>query len=366
MGPLSFLIKPASGNCNLRCRYCFYRSLSENLTQGMHIMNRETFRRVIDRAMEAEPTSLTFAFQGGEPTLAGLSFFKDFCAYAEEKNTHHIPLTYAIQTNGQVIDGEWAALFKQRNFLVGLSLDGSRENHDYFRPDPKGEGSFGRVMAAADLMRKHGVEFNILCVVTSALARHPEKVYDFFEKNGFQYLQFIPCLDPIGGCEESFAPSPRRLGDFYVRLLERWYRDFMAGKYVSIRWFDNLLRMSRGEDPEQCGLLGYCPGQIVIEADGSVYPCDFYVTDENCLGNLKENTLQEITSGEKMADFIKKSFSYDEECKDCPERFLCRGGCRRDRDGGNGLGKTRLCETYRIFFPHWREKAPELLKRIRF
>lgn len=367
MGPISLLIKPAAGNCNLRCRYCFYRSLSENLTGAGHVMDEATMEKMLDRVFVENPTEVTLAFQGGEPTLAGLPWFQKLVETCKAKNEKHVPIHYAIQTNGMQIDDDWAAFFQKNNFLVGLSLDGTRENHDSVRPKPDGKGSYADVMKAARLLTKYRVEYNILCVVTNRLARHADAVYSFFKKEGFRYLQFIPCLDPFGETpEESFAPSPKRLGEFYVRLFEAWYRDLMAGEYVSIRWFDNLIRMAQGGDAEMCGLMGYCPGQLVIEGDGSAYPCDFYVTDRWKLGNLHETSFADMAKSEVMQNFVEESFAHAKECEECEFRYLCRGGCKRDKQNepGGEIMKSRLCESYKMFFAVFLPRLGTILRKL--
>ena len=170
-------------------------------------MSGDTMRKMVDRVFEEDPSHLTLAFQGGEPTLAGLGYFRALVNYVEKKNEKKIPVQYTIQTNGMLLDVEWADFLREHHFLVGLSLDGTQDIHDSLRPRPEDKGSFQQVMRSAELLRRYGVDFNILCVVTNRLARRAEAVYSFFKKNDFKYIQFIPCLDPFGEKpEESFAP----------------------------------------------------------------------------------------------------------------------------------------------------------------
>ncbi len=368
MGPISLLIKPASGGCNLRCRYCFYRDLTAKWEESGVAMSEETMEKMVDRVFEEDPMDVTLAFQGGEPTLRGLDFFRKLAARVADKNTRRVPVHYAIQTNGMLLDGEWAAFLAENHFLVGLSMDGTREIPDALRPKADGKGSFSDVMKSARLLEKNGVDFNILTVVTNRLARHPEKVYGELKKAGFRYLQFIPCLDPFGETpEESFAPSAERLGEFYVRLFSLWYRDFMHGEYISIRWFDNLIRMAMGEHPEMCGLMGFCPGQLVIEGDGSVYPCDFYVNERYRLGNLLKDRFSDMLSSPEMAGFTEPSFAHEKACETCDYRYFCRGGCRRDResDMGGGIGMNRFCTGYKAFFAVFMDKLPSVMEKLR-
>ncbi len=365
MPPLSLLIKPASSLCNLRCRYCFYHSIAENRgTKSYGIMGPDTLEIIVKKALEFADYTCTFAFQGGEPTLAGLGFFRKLVELEKKYNIKGVQVNNAIQTNGMVIDDEWSEFFAQNNFLVGLSLDGPRELHDASRQDAAGKGSFNRVLKTVSLFNRHGVEYNILFVVDSSVARYAVKIYNFFKKNGFRYLQFIPCLDPLyekpGGHEYSLTPE--RFSYFLKTLFDQWYSDIRKGDMISIRYFDNLVGMFMGIRPEACGMWGECSCQFVIEADGGVYPCDFYVTDEWYLGSIKEKGIEEIGHSENARRFIELSRYVDPECGTCRWANLCRGGCRRLREpfvGGKPV-LNYLCQAYREFFEHAAGRLREL------
>ena len=235
------------------------------------------------------------------------------------------------------------------------------------RKDPEGKGSHSRVMKTAALLKKYKVDFNILSVLSARLARHPFAVYDFYKKSGFEYLQFIPCLDPFGPAPDpSYAPDAKLLSDFHIKIFDLWYKDLMADRYISIRWFDNLFRMARGESPEQCGCMGFCPGQLVVEGSGNVYPCDFYVSDEFLLGSVAELSLTEMMQSANAVRFIEASREPYSECPDCEYKYLCRGGCRRDRQNeiGGIIGKNRFCGAYKAFFGHIWPYIPSIMKKI--
>lgn len=364
------LIKPASSLCNMNCRYCFYRSLSEKREQSSYgCMNADTASRIIDEAFRVARRGVNFAFQGGEPTLAGLDFFRAFVQTAEVRRPRGLEIAYSIQTNGLLVDADWAQFFKQHRFLVGLSLDGPKELHDYLRQDGKGNGTFARVMKTARLLEKHRVDFNILTVVSAGVARHAEKVYRFFKSQGFSYLQFIPCLDPLDqppfGNEQSLTPA--LYGAFLKRLFMLYYEDFMADRYVSIRFFDNLVRVMQGLPSEQCGMHGACSGQIVIEGDGTVYPCDFYCVDRWRLGNIHEQPLDELLGCDTMRAFIASSEHRDPQCAACDVAFLCRGGCRRDRDPHTDgrAGENVYCGVLREFYRYAAPLLAEMVARLR-
>lgn len=364
MEHLTILIKPASSLCNMRCRYCFYSSIAdirENASYG--IMSEETADNIIKKALQSS-NSVSFAFQGGEPTLAGLDFFKTFVAKVNEYNKEKKQVNYSIQTNGLYVDEDFVKFFKQNNFLVGLSIDGYKDIHDFLRMDSMGEGTFNRIMKTVRLFEKHGVDYNILTVINAYTAKHIEKIYTFFKKNNFRYLQFIPCLDPLDSqpFEFDYSLTPLIYVKFLKTLFKLYYEDFMSDNYVSIRFFDNLVRVAAGQPSEQCGMLGFCSGQFVIEGDGTVFPCDFYCVDNWRTGNINDMGFDEIYKSDKMQEFIKTSIYDSTKCKACDMYNICRGGCRRDRDlstagaaGENNIYCEALYDFYKFSVPYIRQ-----------
>ena len=370
MPPLSLLIKPASSLCNLRCRYCFYHDLSSSRAVASYgLMTDDVLDQVLARAFEQADDSLTLAFQGGEPTLCGLDFYRRLVEKVDRLNPRRLPVHYALQTNGQVIDADWARFLAERHFLVGLSVDGPAVLHDTLRVDAKNIGSHKRALQAAALFAAHGTEFNILTVVSDLLARHPDKVYRFFAQKGYTYLQFIPCLAPLGSDPKDapHAVRPERYATFLMRLFDLWFDDISQGKPISIRLFDNDVRMLAGEAPEQCGLGGLCTCQLVIEADGSVYPCDFYVTDDWRLGHVREHSFAQLLRSERAQRFVALSRPVPACCQSCRFYPLCRNGCRRDREQpeGDEPGVNRFCAAYRQFFEHAYPRLEWLARRWR-
>lgn len=348
MPPLSIMIKPASSLCNLRCKYCFYCDVAqgrENFSFGC--MNEATTERLIKSALEfANGDSVAFAFQGGEPLIAGKEYFEFFTRTAQKYNTRGSELFYSIQTNGTLVDDEWASFFTKNKFLVGLSLDGDF-NANRFRVDEKGQNSFYKILKATEIFKKHGTEFNILTVLTGACADDAERIYKYFRSKDFHYLQFIPCLRPFGDkSENELYMTPGQYADFLIRIFNLYVKDFVRGNYMSIRYFDNLVRMSLGQAPEQCGVCGHCTHQFVVEGNGNVYPCDFYCTDEWLLGNINDSNLEELANSQKAINFIRESLSATQgKCKKCRYFPLCRaGGCKRQREDRD------YCEAYQKFF----------------
>lgn len=369
MPPISIMVKPASGACNIRCKYCFYRDVAENRTQECYgMMNFETLENIIRKALAHAEQQCTIVFQGGEPTLAGLDFFRESIRLQKLHNHNGITIFNAIQTNGLVLDDEWAAFLKTNNFLVGLSIDGSKDTHDAFRVDAQGKGTHTRAMRAVALLRRHGVEFNILTVVNSRTARYIDSIYAFFKKNRLTNLQFIPCLDPFGEEQgaEDYSLTDTRYGTFLCTLFDIWYRDFKQGDAVYIRFFENLVGILLGYPPEACGMGGRCTMQYVVEADGSVCPCDFYVLDEYKLGNLNVDEFVHLDEQREQNEFITESLAVFEDCKLCPYFGLCRGGCKRNRipQGDGVFGANVFCAAYRRFFAYATPRLQEVARIV--
>ena len=350
---LSFLVKPASSLCNLKCPYCFYEDVSKRRERSCSgKMQPEMMQILIDRAvaetdMDAE---VAFAFQGGEPMLAGLDYYRRFTTYVRKKKGRRT-VRYAIQTNGTLIDETWAKFFAEEQFLVGVSLDGYESNTNRFRLDKEGKGMYAQIMQGIRLLEQFKVDYNILTVLTPRLAAHPEAYYHFLKDQGFSYVQCIPCLGNFRSREKAPAGNitkrtvrekknvvgagneqelkPKQYAEFYKRFYRLWLDDYVRGDYRSVTLFDNLLLMLTDRPPQQCGMLGFCTAQLVVEADGSVYPCDFYVLDEYCCGNLKDHTLQEILYSSTMQKFLREAKETKKICETCPFWKICRGGCKR-------------------------------------
>ena len=345
--PISVMIKPSSSLCNLKCEYCFYSSLAgerEEYSKGM--MSLATMQNTIVNALSfADGTDVYFTFQGGEPLLRGIAFFECFVGCVKENNKKNSAIHYCMQTNGTLINDDFAAFFKKYNFLVGVSLDGDEDMNSY-RVYPDGAGSFDDVIRGIELLKKYGVAFNVLSVLTKKTANHFRKAYRFFKSNQLRYLQFIPCLRPFkSDCDENMYMSNEDYSEFLCRGFNIYFNDYMRGEYVSIRSFDNYISLINGQNAEQCGMNGCCSTQFVVEGDGSVYPCDFYCTDEWYLGNINLSSFDALYHSEKSVDFMKNSFMLDEKCKNCDYFYVCRGGgCKRNRQDKD------YCEAYKKFF----------------
>lgn len=362
------LIKPASGNCNLRCRYCFYHSVTENReVKNYGIMSADTLEIIVKKALEFADGTCSFAFQGGEPLLSGFDFFKNLVILQQKYNIKKVKIQNSIQTNGTLINDEWADFFAKNNFLIGLSIDGTKDIHDHNRVDIDGNGSFSAAKKAAEILSGNKVEYNILAVITKNTARHAGQVYNFFKKNDFRYLQFIPCLDADDSVrgKNPYSLTPDDLRQFLFTTFDLWHKDIILGRIISIRYFDNLLGIIMGYPPEACGMSGTCQCQFVSEADGSIYPCDFYVTDKWRLGNIYENSFEEMRFSTVCTEFIEESEKAHEDCKKCRYRVICNNGCRRDRiNSKSGVLKNYYCEAYKAFYEYSFPKFDDIIKII--
>ena len=361
MKNLTVMLKPASSACNMRCRYCFYADVSSlRDCRSYGIMAEDTLKRVLDHIFSslAPGDRLNLAFQGGEPSLAGLDFFRNLVEQVKVR-AKGIRVDYAFQTNGLILDEDWCRFLKENKFLVGLSLDGYAKNHNACRPDVHGEGTFSRILETKQRMDRMGVEYNILTVLTGELARHPQQVWRFLEEQKIQYVQFIPCLGPLEEAGSPWALTPKRYAEFYSALFDRWYEAFRKGNYISVKLFDDLARLLAFGECNACGLLGFCQPQLIVEADGSVYPCDFYVLDEYRMGNLASEPLDSFWP-EKAKPFLERQKEAMPLCQSCPYRRMCSGGCERMRrevcyaPGENLCGHKMLLDR---IYPRLREIA---------
>lgn len=368
MKEMVLLIKPVSGACNMKCEYCFYADEQEKReTSSCGSMTQDTMHHIIDRALEYADRACTLMFQGGEPTLAGLAFYQDLIGYAEAKSEgKRMKFRYAIQTNGYALTEEWAAFFAKHKFLVGISLDGTKEMHDRFRKDKQGNGTWNRVMESVRLLEKYRADYNILTVVTAANARNGAKLYRFFQKQNFQYQQYIECLDPLYETwgNRQYSLTPEKYEYFLKSLFDAWYLDRKKGTYVYNRYFENLLLMISGQEPEACGMRGVCSRQWLIEADGSVYPCDFYALDEWRLGNINRDGFDAMEKKRESLGFIQASEAVPETCRKCQWFMLCRNGCRRNRmpAAAGRAGVNYFCSAYRNFFSYAYPRLEEILQ----
>lgn len=369
MPPISVLMKPSSGMCNMHCDYCFYCDETEKRKQGSYgFMSEETLKNIICGTLPRAEGGISYAFQGGEPTLRGLDFFRKVIEYERIYNKHGIRIQNALQTNGTLLNEEWCDFLAENHFLVGISIDGIAETHDKYRHfRGKDDPAFEQVLKAADLMDRAGVEYNVLTVVNSATAANIARIYRSYQENGWHWQQYIACLDPLG--EEKgkrpWALTPEIYGKFLIDLFDLWYADLPENRQPYIRQFENWVGILMGYPPEACDQRGICGIQYVCEADGSVYPCDFYMLDEYRLGNFNTDSIYTIDSKRLETGFLQESFKLSDECKACDYFAICRGGCFRNRDKTqNGQYRSYFCPAYKMFFKACLPKMLDIAKRF--
>ena len=360
---INFLIKPASSLCDCRCRYCFYEDESNKRTQkSCGIMAEAVVDALLDKAMKGiDPEGeISFAFQGGEPTLAGLDYFKHFVAKAKKRKSQGVSLHFAIQTNGLTLDSEWAKFFHEEGFLVGLSLDGTEEIHNANRMDAQGKGTYQRVKKAYELLTSYHVETNILSVVTASMASQGKEVYESLKKLGCRYLQFIACLDPIGEKRggRPYSLTPDAYGKFLCDTFDAYYGDWKKGDYHSVRLFDDYIHILLNDGASTCATCGRCGAYFLVEADGSVYPCDFYALDAWKGGNILHQSLQEIVHSPVFVSFLEEGKKKPEECYRCHYRKLCNGGCKNDWQDGHNY----YCFSFLRLFDYASERILEIAR----
>ena len=351
---LGILFKPAAHDCNMACDYCYYRYAGDLYPDvDRPRMTPAIFEAACTQYLALEPSEIKFGWQGGEPTLLGLDFFRQV---VEIERTHARPgdcFGNSLQTNGVVLDEEWCSFLAADRFLVGLSVDGP-EDLNRLRHFPNGRPAFDVTMRALELLKKHDVEFNILVVISKANVDHPRRVFQFLLENDLHYSQFIPCTEPADGARavSEHSITAAQYADFMIELFDAWVENDDPAYYV--RRIDNWLHLFFGLPPECCEYRGDCSNLVTIEWNGDVYPCDFYVQERYLLGNVRRKTLEQMLSGPVFREFVRRAHSLPPVCEECEWLACCHGGCYRHREklGIDRDGVPYLCEAKKRIFSH--------------
>jgi uncharacterized protein len=357
------MLKPRGAICNLDCSYCYYLA-KELLYPGSRFrMASDLLEDYTRQYIEAQRVpEVTFAWQGGEPTLMGLDFFRLAMQFQQKYQRPGMHIQNTLQTNGTILDDEWCSFFREHHFLIGLSLDGPRAMHDAYRVDKGGKPTFDRVMEGVAMLKKHGVEFNILTTLHAANVDHPSEVYHFLrDEVGTQYMQFIPIVEPekethLQGEDAvtNRSVTARQYGDFLIAIFDEWVRRDVGRVYVQI--FEVALAAWVGAPKGLCIFEETCGAALAMEHNGDVYSCDHFVEPTYKLGNLKQRPLLAMVNSQQQHQFGQaKRDTLPRYCRECPVLFVCNGGCPKDRilstpDGEPGL--NYLCEGYKAFFTH--------------
>jgi len=352
----SILVKPAGPDCNMACAYCFYLEKADLFEpRGRHRMSDEILEAMVRQTMENAPGQISFGWQGGEPTLMGLGFFEKAVELQKKHGRSHT-VGNGLQTNGILIDEKWVKFLKEYNFLVGLSIDGPAHVHDRYRKMKGGGGSWDQVVEGAHRMLDGGVAVNALTVVNDYAVGFAEEIYAFHKDLGLNYMQFIPLVDPgigRGGDDVPDRVSAERFGAFLCSLFDLWIGDFDDGvPTTSVRFFDSVFHVYAGLQPPECTLLSECGAYVVVEHNGDVYSCDFYVEPEWRLGNVLHDDLGALLNSERQDEFGLMKSRLAAPCASCRWLKYCRGGCTRDRTAGAQGKLSHLCESFQIFFEH--------------
>jgi len=353
----SVLVKPAGPDCNMACSYCFYLEKSELFPESRTLrMSDEVLEETVKQVMTQDQKQVSFSWQGGEPTLMGLSFYEKAVGLQQKYGQGHL-IGNGLQTNGLLIDKRWAKFLKKYSFLVGLSLDGPEHIHDRYRLLRNGKGSWSRVVDKARLLLDSGVEVNALVVLNDHSVLFPEEIYEFHKSHGLNYMQFIPCVELDSHNPDkiaSFSVPPEKYGEFLSKVFDLWLADFKDEMpTTSVRFFDSVLFSYAGLTPPECTLLDECGVYVVIEHNGDVYSCDFFVEPNWKLGNVMKNNLAGLLNSEKQDEFGRMKSVLPPECQGCQWLHYCRAGCTKERLH-NRRDKTLnyLCPSYKIFFQH--------------
>ena len=360
------MVKPRGAICNLDCHYCFYLKKENLYPQSSFRMSDEVLESYTRQYIEAQQSpEVVFAWQGGEPTLMGLDFFRKAVVLQEKYKKPGMRIQNALQTNGTLLNDEWCQFFHDHHFLIGISLDGPRELHDAYRVDKGGNPTFDRVMRGVALMKQHKVEFNVLACVNAVTASEPLAVYHFLrDEVGARFMQFIPIVERQNGTGfqegervTDRSVSGRAYGRFLNAIFDEWVRRDVAQVYVQI--FDVALAAWSGYRPGLCIFEETCGQALAIEHNGDLYSCDHYVEPGYRLGNMMETPLAELVGSEAQQKFGQdKRDSLPRYCRECPVRFVCNGGCPKNRilrtppSFGSEPGLNFLCEGYKSFFTH--------------
>jgi len=365
--PFSLLIKPASADCNLACRYCFYLPQAELYPESkVHRMSAEVLERMIQEYLALQPDMASFVWQGGEPTLMGLDFYRRAVELQAKHGRPGQVVANGLQTNGLLLDGEWCEFLSRYNFLVGLSLDGPPQVHDHYRRSAAGKGSFERAMRALRHLRAADTEFNLLVMATPVSAPRGAELYGFFRSHNLRYLQFIPCVerDPAGRGIADYSITPEGYGQMLCDLFDRWAEDDWRGTYI--RMFNDLLAVYSGREMPTCIFRERCGDYVVLEYNGDVYACDFFVEPQWRLGNIMEQPLAEIIPGDTFARFASRKSDHGAQCRSCEWLPLCHGGCPKERlvAHDDHRSPSYLCAAYKRFFAHSEERLLAMAREL--
>ena len=347
--------KPSSFQCNLKCDYCFYLEKESQFTHEKW-MDDSTLKEFIKQYIAASGNQVYFTWQGGEPTLAGLDFFRKVIHY-QQRYAGQKRIFNALQTNGILLNNEWCAFLKEHEFLVGISIDGPQELHDRYRRSNSGNGTFAKVIAAIERLKSYQVEFNTLTVINNVNVHYPHEVYHFLKSIGSKHMQFIelletgtPNIDFSGHTENTFriidfSVPPTAYGKFMSTIFMQWVKNDVGE--IFIRQFESFVSRFLGNGHTSCIFQESCKDNLVVESNGDIYECDHFVYPQYKIGNINKSELKTMNSVQLTAQ--KKRISA--KCQQCVYKPICNGGCPKHRiTKVNNETISYFCEGYKILF----------------
>jgi uncharacterized protein len=368
------MAKPTGSVCNIDCKYCFYLEKEKLYPDSRKNwrMSDEVMELYVKQYIEAQDVpAANFAWQGGEPTLMGVDFYRRVIEL-QNRYANGKTITNAFQTNGILLDNEWGEFLAEHNFLVGLSIDGPEEMHDRYRVDKGQKPTFEKVMQGMDVLKRHKVEFNTLTVLQNHNADYPLEVYQFLKENGSGFMQFIPIVERLArepgddGLElvdphfegkalvTKWSVGSAQYGHFLCKVFDEWVRNDVGRCFVQL--FDIALGSWMGQDPSLCIFAKKCGKALIIEHNGDLYSCDHFVYPEYNLGNVREQTIRTMVASPEQNQFgADKEETLPRYCRECDYQFACNGGCPKQRftktpEGEDGL--NYLCKGYKMIFGH--------------
>ena len=367
MRPFTLLIKPTGADCNLDCDYCFYLEKAGLYPETkQHRMSDDVLHELIRKYLETNQTVHTFAWQGGEPTIMGQGFFEKAISYEIQYAKKGHVISNGLQTNCTLLTDEFADFLFNKRFLVGASLDGPSHFHNPFRVFKNEAESFDSVWKGIHHLQKHHVDFNILTVVNKKNVQKPAEVYDYLYNKRFRYLQFIPCVEfDLEGNPLPFTITGKEWGEFLCEIFDLWYDNHMTS--VSIREFDDMLSLIVDNTVTSCYKGTDCRRYLVVEHNGDVYPCDFFVEEDLKLGNIMENSWEELLESPIYYEFGKSKSNLHEDCLSCEYLSLCNGDCQKHRRyaGNPANNLSWLCEGYKIFYGYALDRLKNIAETIK-
>lgn len=372
--PFHLMAKPIGPRCNIACEYCYYIQKealypAEKKFRMAPPVLESYIRQLIETSHEAGMPEVPFTWQGGEPTMLGLEYFRQILALQRKHAPKGIKITNSLQTNGTLLDDDWGMFLKDNGFLVGISIDGPKKVHDRYRIDRAGRPTFDAVMRGLEVLQRHGVEYNVLTAVHRANAGKGKEIYQFLKGLGVEFMQFIPIVERVRDGALAGVPqvdmhpdntvtpwsvSPRAYGKFLTDVFDIWFRHDIGEIYVQV--FDVQLGLWMGHGSSLCVFAETCGAGLALEHDGGLYACDHYVYPEYRLGTITETPLRDLVWTEGQRDFGEdKRNGLTAQCKACSFRFACNGGCPKHRfatarDGE--AGHNYFCESHMMFFRH--------------